>query len=276
MNHFEWSWTQEELKIFAQGWSPPQTKAVVCHIHGFNEHSTRYAHVAERLCQAGYAFLTYDQFGHGKTEGKRGHAPSYEALLNSIKIILDEARTRFPGVPVFLYGHSMGGAEVVNYLLRRNDTVKGAIVTSPLFRLAFEPPAIKVFLAWIMKSIFPKFTEKANLDSDAISRDKDEVRRYDADPFNHNRITAGLFFGMRSAGKWDLEHASELKTPLLLMHGTADRLTSFEASTEFAGKAPEHLITFKSWEGFYHELHNEPEPDRTEVINYMIRWLDVH
>ncbi len=274
MNHFEWSWTQEGQKFFAQGWNPPQTKGVVCIIHGFNEHSTRYEHVAERLCNAGYAVLTYDEFGHGRTEGKRGHAPSYAALLDSVKIILDEAETRFTGVKKYLWGHSMGGGIVVNYLLQRNPNINGAIATDPLFKLAFDPPAFKVFLARMMKSIYPKFTEKANLDSNAISRDKEEVRKYNTDPYNHGKITAGMFFGFYNAGKWALEHASELKTPLLLMHGTADRLTSCEATKEFAANAPKNLVTLKLWEGFYHELHNEPEPDRTQAINFMIQWMN--
>ena len=274
MNHFEWSWTQEGEKFFAQGWNPPQTKGVVCIIHGFNEHSTRYEHVAERLCNAGYAVLTYDEFGHGRTTGKRGHAPSYEALLDSVKIILDEAETRFTGVKKYLWGHSMGGGIVVNYLLQRNPNINGAIATDPLFKLAFDPPAFKVFLARMMKSIYPKFTENANLDSDAISRDKEEVRKYNTDPYNHGKITAGMFFGFYNAGKWALAHASELKTPLLLMHGTADRLTSCKATEEFAANAPKNLITLKLWEGFYHELHNEPEPYRTQAINFMIQWMN--
>lgn len=275
MNHFEWSWTQEGLKIYAQGWSPPQTKGVVCIVHGFNEHSSRYAAAAEALANAGYAVLTYDQFGHGKTEGKRGHSPSgYEAMLDSIKIILDEAETRFPGVRKYLWGHRMGGGEVLNYLLRRHPAISGAIATGPLLKLGFEPPAIKVLLARIMVNIYPGFTEKAELNSDAISRDKEEVRKYNADPYNHGKITAGMFFGFYNAGKWAIEHATELKTPLLLMHGTADKLTSPEGTKEFAAKAPQNLVTLKLWDGFYHELHNEPEPDRSQVLSYIIKWLD--
>src|SRR5580704_16496418 len=147
MEHFEWNWTQEGLKIFAQGWSVPQPKGVVCIVHGFNEHSTRYTDAATRLADAGYAVLTYDQFGHGKTEGKRGHAPSYDAMLDSIKIILDEAGKRFPDVRKYLWGHSMGGGEVLNYLLRKHPAISGAIATGPLLKLGFEPPAIKILLA---------------------------------------------------------------------------------------------------------------------------------
>ncbi len=276
MNHFEWSWTQEGLKIFAQGWNPPQTKGVVCIIHGFNEHSTRYLQAAERLGQAGYAVLTFDLFGHGKTEGKRGHAPSYEALLDSVKMILNEAETRFPGVKKFLWGHSMGGGIVLNYLLKRNPNISGAIATGPLLRLGFEPPAFKVLLAKIMVHIYPAFTESAALDSNAISRDSEQVRKYNADPYNHGKITAGTFLGMFEAGKWAIGHAGNLKVPLLLMHGTADKLTSPKGTKEFAENAPKNLVTLKLWEGFYHELHNEPEPDRSEVLAYMTDWMNAH
>ncbi|MES2620039.1 MAG: lysophospholipase [Bacteroidota bacterium] len=274
MNHFEWSWQQEGETFFAQGWNPPQTKGVVCIVHGFNEHSTRYTHVAERLCAAGYAVLTYDEFGHGKTTGKRGHAPSYDSFLDSVKFVLDEAENRFPGVKKFLWGHSMGGGIVTNYVLRKQPNIAGAIATGPLFKLGFEPPAFKVFLAKMMVNIYPAFTEKAELDSSAISRDPNEVRKYDADPHNHGKITAGTFLGFFEAGKWALAHASELKIPMLLMHGTADKLTSPVGTKEFAANTPKNLVTLKLWEGFYHELHNEPEPDRTEAIAYIINWLN--
>lgn len=276
MNYFEWNWSQEGESIYAQGWSPETPKGVVCLVHGFNEHSTRYTHVAERLVRAGYAVLTYDQFGHGKTTGKRGHTPSYEAFLDTVSNILKEAEKRYPGIKKFLWGHSMGGGIVLNFLLRRNPNINGAIATGPLLKLGFEPPAFKVFLAKMMKGIYPAFTEKAALDSSAISRDPGEVKKYDVDPHNHGKITAGTFFGMYEGGKWAIANAGLLKVPLLLMHGTADKLTSPEGSKEFAAAAPQQLVTTKWWEGYYHELHNEPEPYRTEVINYIVSWLDSH
>lgn len=274
MTHFEFNWQQEGETFFAQGWKPEQVKGVVCIVHGFNEHSSRYERPAQYLCNAGYAVLTYDGFGHGKTTGKRGHAPTYEATLDSVKQILDAAEQRFPGVKKFLWGHSMGGGIVLNYLLRRKPNITGAIATGPLLKLGFEPPAFKVFLAKMMVNIYPAFTEKAELDSSAISRDKAEVKKYDADQYNHGKITAGTFLGFFEAGKWALEHAGELKTPLLIMHGTDDKLTSPEGTKLFAERAPKSLVTSKLWEGFYHELHNEPEADRNTVLGYMAGWLD--
>ncbi len=274
MSHFEFSWKQEGETVYAQGWDVKNPKGVVCIVHGFNEHSGRYADAAQRMAAAGYAVLSYDGLGHGKTTGKRGHSPSYDAFLESVQQVLAEAESRYPGIKKFLWGHSMGGGIVANYLLRRQPALAGAIVTGGLFKLGFEPPAFKVFLAKMMVNIYPAFTEPATLDSSAISRDKAEVKKYDADPYNHGKITAGTFFGFFNAGKWALGNAAVLKTPLLLMHGTADTLTSPEGTKEFAAHAPKNLVTLKLWDGYYHELHNEPEPDRTQVINYMIDWLN--
>ncbi len=273
MKHFEWNFTQEGIKLYGQGWSPEFPKAVIVLIHGFGEHSTRFAHVARFFCEHNIAFLAYDQFGHGKTEGKRGYAPSYEASLDSVDRMLEEAAARFPGIPQFLYGHSMGGNVMLNYILKRKSKIKGAIASSPWLRLGFEPPAFKLFLAKFMKNIFPAFPENAALDTSAISRDKEEVKKYINDPLIHGTVRAGTFFETFNAGKWALEHADELKVPLLLQHGTGDKIIAYSGSQDFAAKAPKQYLLFKSYEGFYHELHNEPERDRQDVFNYMLTWI---
>lgn len=276
MSHFTFNWQQEGETIFAQGWAPAQPKAVVCIVHGFNEHSTRYAHVADTLNNAGYAVLSYDGLGHGQTTGKRGHAPSYDATLDSVGRIVEEAKTRYPGLKVFVYGHSMGGNIATNFVLRRQPAIAGLVATGPLYKLGFEPPAIKVALAKIMVNIYPKFTEPADLDINGLSRDKAVVDAYAKDPYNHGKITAGTFLGFFEAGKYAIAHAADLKVPALIMHGTADKLTSPEGSKEFVANAPKNLISSKWWEGFYHEIHNEPAADRKQVLDYIINWLDAH
>lgn len=276
MSHFTFSWTQEGETIFAQGWAPTQPKAVVCIVHGFNEHSTRYAHVAETLNNSGYAVLTYDGLGHGQTTGKRGHAPSYEATMDSVAKVVEEAHKRYPGLKVYVYGHSMGGNIATNYVLRRQPKIAGLVATGPLYKLGFEPPAIKVLLAKIMVNIYPAFTEAAELDTNALSRDKAVVDAYNKDPYNHGKITAGTFLGFFEAGKYAIAHAGDLKIPALIMHGTADKLTSPEGSKEFVANAPKDLVSSKSWDGYYHELHNEPAAERKQVLDYIINWLDAH
>lgn len=273
MTHTEWNWSHAGYQLYAQAWAPEKPRAVIALVHGFAEHGGRYAHVADFFCREGIAVLAIDQYGHGKTEGPRGYSPSLEASMDAIGTLLEEAAKRFPGVPRFLYGHSMGGNMVLNYTLRRKPAIAGVIATAPWLRLGFEPPAFKMFLAKIMKNVYPKFPEKADLDTGALSRDAAEVRKYEQDPLVHNTARAGTFFDTHHAASWAIENANALTIPCYVAHGTADRLIAFSGSADFVKNAPKALITFQPWEGFYHELHNEPQADREKVLNSILNWV---
>ncbi|RME89855.1 MAG: alpha/beta hydrolase [Anaerolineae bacterium] len=266
--------TRDGLNLFVQEWAPDsKPRAVVCLVHGHGEHVGRYAHVAEALTAAGFALHGFDQRGHGRSEGARGHTPSYDALLDDIEDFLAQVAENQPNLPRFLYGHSMGGNLVINYALRRRPSLAGVIATGPWLRLAFEPPRLKVTLGMAMNRILPGFTQTSGLETAALSRDPDVVRAYENDPLVHDKISARLFVSMYESGLWALEHAAEFPLPLLLMHGTADRLTSAQASEEFARRADER-VTLRLWEGWYHEIHNEPEKE--EVFQVMVAWLSEH
>ncbi len=273
MKHDEFKFkTFDGLQLFGQSWQPEsQPQAVICLVHGLGEHSGRYGHVADSLIQAGYTLISFDLRGHGKSEGPRGHTPSYEALMQDISSLLEVANKQFPQLPSFLYGHSLGGNLVLNYVLRRQAQLKGVIVTGPWLCLAFEPPRFKIILAQITNYIWPSFSQKSGLDTKAISRDPEVVYAYENDPLGHDHISARMFIGIYQAGQWALEHASEFSLPLLLMHGGADKLSSIEASKEFDRKIPKKC-TFKIWDGLYHEIHNEPEKE--EVFKFLIDWLN--
>ncbi len=273
MKSFESSWQNKDgTKFYVQGWEPDtKSKAVVCLVHGHGEHVGRYAHVGETFSQAGYALAGFDERGHGKTSGPRGHVPSYEAMMDDIADFMAQMKARYPGLPVFLYGHSMGGNQVLNFGLRRKPKLTGVIATDPWLKLAFDPPAIQVFLGRTMNSIAPGFTQKSGLETAALSRDQKVVDAYIKDPLVHDKISARLFVGMYESGLWALDHAAEFSLPLLLMHGTADRLTSWQASQEFARRAGGN-VTWRAWDGFYHEIHNEPE--KAEVLKTMVDWMN--
>ncbi|MBB6674738.1 alpha/beta hydrolase [Cohnella nanjingensis] len=230
--------------------------AVIGLVHGMGEHIGRYGHVAEMLTAEGYAVLGFDQRGHGRTAGKRGHTPSFDALLEGIDRMLDEARRLYPGVPVFLYAHSMGGNVALNYLLRRQPELAGAIVTGPWLKLAFSPPQLQVVIGRVIERVYPKYTNHRPMNVDHLTTDPEMAKRYRADPLGHGHITAAFFFGIQRAGLWALRHAGELRVPTLLMHGGHDRVTSILASRQFA-EAAGSLCEFKEWPGFNHELHNE-------------------
>jgi alpha-beta hydrolase superfamily lysophospholipase len=272
MKTFEWKWkSRDGLEMYAHGWAPENPKAVVVLVHGHGEHINRYPHVADALVNAGYAIQGFDARGHGQSGGQRGHTPAYESLMDDITDFITDAEKRYPTLPVFLYGHSMGGNEVINYVLRTPNKLKGVIATGPWLKLAFEPPAMQVTLGKMMNSIYPAFSQTSGLEQSALSHDPEVTRAYAADPLVHDKISARLFMAMYTSGLWALEHAAELKIPMLLMHGSADRLTSAKASEEFAQKAGK-IVTLRIWDGFYHEIHNEPE--KAEVLKVMVDWLD--
>jgi alpha-beta hydrolase superfamily lysophospholipase len=269
---FEWQ-SAIGKPVFACEWRPEDeaaVKASVILVHGMGEHSGRYRHVAENLITDGYAVFAFDQYGHGRTEGKRGHTRSYEDLLEGIDRLLAEAGRRFPGKPKFLFGHSMGGNLTLNYLLRRRPDIAGAVVTGPWLRLAFDPPVIPLAFARVLERIYPGLSNNRPLQANHLTSDPDMVRQLAEDTLGHGRITARFFLGVHRAGRWALDHASELTVPVLLMHGGDDKVTSLEASRRFAEKAGSR-ITFREWPGFRHELHNEV--GREEVFSVIRAWL---
>lgn len=262
------------LKLFGQRWEPDGDPAgIVCLVHGLGEHSGRYAHVADAFSRAGLALTVFDLRGHGKSEGRRGHAPNFELLLDDIFQCLENAKQCWPNRPLFLYGQSLGGNLVIHYALKRRPNLAGVIASSPLFRPAFQPPAWKMALVHTLYALHISAALSNELDPNALSRDAGVVRRYQADPLVHDRITPQLAVDMLRAGKWNLKHAADLPLPLLLMHGGADRITSAEASAEFAARA-DGTCTLKLWPDCYHELHNEPE--QNEVLACILDWLKQH
>jgi alpha-beta hydrolase superfamily lysophospholipase len=273
MKTFEAGWENKEgIRFYLRGWEPNEKpKAVVALVHGHGEHVGRYHHVGKAFTRAGYTLIGFDLRGHGKSGGPRGHTTSYDALMDDIADFLTQVSKRYPKLKKFLYGHSLGGNLVLNFVLRYKPRLAGAIVTGPWLKLAFEPPAVQVTLARVMNKIAPAYTQDSNLDTTALSRDAEVVKAYDEDPLVHDRISARLYMGIHDSGLWALDHAAEFPVPLLLMHGTGDRLTSSQASRDFAERGGKK-VTWRTWEGWYHELHNEP--GKAEVLKAMIAWMN--
>ena len=276
MSTLEWQ-CRDRTRIQAYEWSledaRSEPKAIVGLVHGMGEHMGRYAHVAEMLNREGYAVLGFDQRGHGRTQGKRGHVPHYDGLLEGVDLLLAEASLKYPGVPRFLFGHSMGGNVTLNYLLRRQPDIRGAIVTGPWLTLAFKPPSLQAIVGKIVEKIYPAYTNNRPMVAESLTTDPEMIRRYVSDPLGHGQITARFFFSVQNAGLWALSHADRLRVPLLLMHGGDDKVTSIASSRHFADKAGE-LVDWREWPDFKHELHNETR--REEVFEVVREWLFEH
>lgn len=245
-------------------------RACVIMVHGIGEHTGRYSYLIKKFEEKGIATAGVDLPGHGRSDGKRGVIKSYSVTTEMLDIMIGQYRKTFPGIPVFLYGHSLGGGIVLHYIINSKPPLKGAIISSPFIRLAFEPPRIKLILADVMKRIMPSLIQPNGLDTNYLSHDRKVVEDYINDPLVHDRISVGLFNSARSAAALALEKAPEISIPVYLFHGSADLLTSPAGSKELASKNSK--IELKIWEGGYHELHNEPFKD--SVFAEIMAWMD--
>ena len=268
----EWRWRSVDgLDMQAREWVPGgDRRGLVVLVHGFDEHGDRYRHVGEALAAAGFAVCSYDVRGHGRSGGRRADVDRYERYLDDLGAFLGLATARHPGLPRFLYGHSLGGNQVLNFLLRRRPALAGAVVTSPWLELAVKPPAWQVAAARVASLFLGGVALPTGMDANGISRDPAVVQAYQADPFVGGKITPRLLVQALDAGQWALAHASELQVPLLLLHGGSDQITSHGATQRFA-RAAGPLVTFRTWPDSFHELHNEP--DKAEVLEAITGWL---
>ncbi len=244
--------SSENVSLFARIESPRQSRGCVVIAHGFGEHLGRYEKLARRLAEQNLTVVRYDMRGHGRSHGKRGHASSYDLYLNDLGHAVELAREKNSEQPTFLFGHSMGGGVVLNYALRRADKLTGVIASSPWIRLAFEPPKWKAWFAHRIARVLPAFSMPTNLDITKLSHDPEVAKAVEADSLVTSVISASAYLEIVTAGKYTAAHASAFKFPLLQMHGTADEITSYQASEAFFAAAGSTDKTFKSWQGMYH------------------------
>ncbi|MGE5406841.1 MAG: lysophospholipase [Methanosarcina sp.] len=245
-------------------------KAVILMVHGIGEHIQRYSYWSDLFYAQNIAFAGVDLPGHGRSDGKRGKIRNYYILDEMIDVLLTTLNKTFPGVPVYIYGHSLGGGIVLYYLLRKNPRIKGAIITSPSLKLAFQPAKAKLVLASVLKSLFPGLVQPSGLDVNALSHDPAIIEAYKNDPLVHDKVSVGLFMGTMTGASYSLAHAADLKVPTLLLHGSDDMICSPEGTREFASKAK--MAELKIWEGGFHELHNETF--KNEVFAYILNWIN--
>ncbi len=256
-------------------WSPEgHPRAAISMFHGFAEYAGRYEHVIAALNKVGVGVIALDFFGHGESEGRKGDVPAYEAGLDWVEAGLQQSKAAFPNVPLFLFGHSMGGNFVANYVLRRKPEIAGVILSSPWLQVKKQPSFFQNLMANIGIRLMPGMTQPTNLDPSVISRVPEEVSRYANDPKIFDAMSARLFKGVVEAGEWAQSQVDQWHLPTYIYHGDGDQLISFEASQRFAQHIPHGQATFKNWEGSYHETHNDEDQD--QVIHELVQWVVKH
>lgn len=259
------------IELFIQSFTTENSENSVLLIHGLGEHSGRYNCLIDNLNNQKISVFTMDLRGHGKSQGKRGHSPSFYQLLEDIQLFIQVIKPLTGNQKRILYGHSMGGSLVINYLIRFSvKNIDGAILSSPAFKPAFTPPKIKVLMGSLFQHLIPSLTLNNELDLKGLSRDINVIDNYKNDKFVHDRLSIRLGLDLLKFGGIALKNAKEYNFPTLIVHGKKDILTSFQASKEFSENSGKK-VTFIEFENAYHEIHNESEKE--ELLNKIISWI---
>ena len=275
MNPFRIKSLTDDLDLFGHVFAPDcaaqDCRAVISLIHGYSEHSGRYEHMARALNEAGIVLISIDLRGHGKSGGKRGVISTFSDFYGDVDAMIAQTRKRFPDIPHFLMGHSMGAGILFNYKTARElPQIMGYIATSPLLRLAKPAPEILRPLMIVLRKLVPNFAFGQKVDGKDISTLPEEARAYETDPLVHGKLSPALALDMIDKGEAALGQASDWTAPLLLMHGEADKVTDCNASIEFKAKAG-HSVTLRTFEGAFHEIHNDI--CRQDVYNEIIGFI---
>lgn len=274
MPHHEDRFTSRDgLSLFEQWWLPDrEPAAAVVVVHGINEHSGRYARLAGDLNQRGYAVYALDLRGHGRSEGDRALIRSFDEYLGDLEMLLARVVDRQPEKPLFLFGHSMGGAVVALLAITRAPKVRGLILSAPAVLIAGGVFPILRRLASLASVVWPTL-RLVRMGCRFISRDPAVVEAFRNDPLVfHGRFPVGTGAEILRAAKQIQLGMGQLKLPLLVLHGTGDFVTDPQGSRLLAARAGSADKTLRLYPGLYHEVLSEPE--REQVLADLLAWLD--
>lgn len=257
-------------EIFWQAWLPDgEADAVVAIAHGAAEHGGRYAWVAGELAGRGHAVYALDHRGHGRSTGQRALVDRLDRAAADVQALVALAGDAHPDVPVFLLGHSMGGLIALAHADRHQRELAGLVLSSPLAVLeagGAARAAVRALSRWA-----PRLPIVA-IDAATVSRDPEVVRAYERDPLNHRGRLPARTVGELAAAVGALPgRLPELRLPVLVLRGSADRLVDPAGGELVAERAGSDDCTLLSYDGLYHELLNEPERDR--VLADVAGWI---
>ncbi len=259
--------------IYFQWWEPESApRAVLLVAHGAGEHSARYQPLAQFFTSHDFAVAALDHNGHGYSEGRPGHVNSFDDYLYDLAIFHRLLAVRFTGMPMFLFGHSMGGLITSNYLLGHQHEFVGGILSGPAIKTDLQPGFVQMLLLRLLALLTPRLGI-LKLNADGVSRDPEVVRKYIEDPLVfHGKMSARMLRELCAGMNAIQAGAANISLPMLLLHGGADVMTAPEGSRFLYEHIGSSDKTLKIYPGLYHEIFNEPE--RTEVLAEILSWCE--
>lgn len=259
--------TPDDEVLLTRSWAIEAPLASVLIVHGAAEHSIRYDHVAGFLNDRGFSVFSYDQRGHGETTGERVDIGSFARFLDDIQLVYEELVAPID-LPWVLYGHSMGGLEVVRYLEDpERPQPEAAIVSAPA--LDADVSSILRVASEVLGRFTPWVRVPAPWKNEQLSRDPAVVAAYDDDPHCGGSLSIRIARELMNEGGRARDEADRISVPTLVIHGADDEIVPPRASAPLAAVDG---VDRKVYPGLRHEVHNEPEQD--VVLTDVADWLD--
>lgn len=263
------------LELFNQAWLPDNTpRAALAIVHGQGDHSGRFDRLVLPLAEHGFASYAYDQRGFGRSPGRKGHINAWAEYREDLRAFLKMIGEQQPGVPVFLFGYSMGTVVVLDYIIRDPGGLRGAILSGA----AIEPAGVatpgRVMLAKLLSRIWPTFAISTGEDMTPVTRDVAIQEAAKTDRWHHSFVT--VRWGTESMATLDYirPRAAEIRLPVLFVHGEADPLVLVSGAKKFFDQIPYPDKTMKIYPGSKHETHNDL--DHVQVVADIEAWMADH
>jgi alpha-beta hydrolase superfamily lysophospholipase len=261
------------LELFAQAWLPDAPpKAVIVVAHGLGEHSGRYATLATELAGRGYAVYALDHRGHGRSGGPRANIGRFAYLVSDFSAFVGRCARQHLDTPLYVLGHSMGGAVAFATALRLQHQLRGLVLSAPALAVDTAVPRVQEWIVRALSMIAPN-TGALNIPPSFVSRDPSVVMRYESDPLvHHTGVPARTVVELLDAMAGFPAGVRDLRLPTLILHGTADKLVPLAATRPLYQAINANYRTLKLYDGLFHEVFNEPE--RTAVTADLFSWLE--
>lgn len=260
------------VRIVYDVWTPEVApRAVLVLSHGFGEHARRYDHVARRFGAAGLVTYALDHRGHGRSGGKRVLVRDIHEYTTDFDTLVGIATREHHGLKCIVVGHSMGGGIVFAYGVERPDNYDLMVLSGPAVAAQDQVSPLLALAAKVLGVIVPGLPAQ-ELDADAVSRDPEVVAAYRSDPLvYHGKVPAGVGRALLQVGETMPERAPALTAPLLVVHGSDDRLIPVAGSRRLVECVGSADVELKVYPGLYHEVFNEPE--REQVLDDVVGWI---
>ena len=261
-----------DIRVYFQNWLPEvEPKAVILIVHGLAEHSGLYMNIVRHFVPLGYAVHGFDLPGHGKSDGTRVYVERFEDYTDTLKIYFDRIR---PGKPAFLVGHSMGGLIGAIYLLDHQTELTGAVLSGPAVKVPDKITPTILLAGKMLSALMPRFG-LLELEAEGVCRNPAVVQAYISDPLVHRgKTTARLAAEMLKAMQVISAQAGKITLPIMIVQGSADRLVDPAGARMLYDTVSSADKEIRIYEGFYHEVFNEPEHER--VLGDVERWIEAN